>query len=129
MLTSSFQPQSTFKNAFLSRKAASQLYTHLAQRVDGSYVELNIDSAEESESAIIDPMPGWDSFVDEPSFKELRSFSIVKTPTAHDAHGKCIDCGKTITYKRSSKPAVVKRCVRCQSIHELTYETGHFAFI
>ncbi|MES2205543.1 MAG: TraR/DksA C4-type zinc finger protein [Pseudomonadota bacterium] len=129
MFNFSFQPQNIFNNPFVSSDKKQSSHTHLAQRLDGSYIELNIDSTEEDEVSIIDPMPSWDEIREEPSFKELHSFSIAKTPTASDIHGRCIDCGKTITYKRSSNLAVVKRCTRCQSIHELTYETGHFAFI
>jgi len=100
----------------------SQVRVFLAQRVDGSYVELKSDIRDKGDAALAETLIDFDNSMAEHRVEELRAIDMAKHRMAQGCYGKCIGCGEDISYKRLAVHPTAKRCIRCQSLYERMYE-------
>ena len=113
----------TLKKSLFTRESCvqSQVQGYLAQRVDGSYIELKADIKDEGDASVVDTLIDFDNSMAEYRVEELRAIDIAKNRLLEGCYGECIDCGEDISYKRLAVHPIAKRCIRCQSVHERTY--------
>jgi DnaK suppressor protein len=58
---------------------------------------------------------------------ELESIDAARKRMQQVHYGKCIDCDQSIGYQRLIACPTTQRCIRCQNIHERTYQTKPFS--
>lgn len=123
------QQLKSLKTSLFQREESvqTQVQIFMAQRVDGSYVELKGDIRDEGDASVADTLIDFDNSMAERRVEELKAIYAAKDRMMQGCYGACVDCGEDIDYRRLAVYPIAKRCLRCQSNHEHIYEGRRFA--
>ena len=105
----------------LSLKVKNEIRDALPQIADEKFVELAGEVHDAGDESVASMLEESHQILLERHLRELRRIDVARSRLAGGEIDRCTDCGGDIAYARLRVYPVATRCVRCQSLHENTY--------
>ena len=107
----------------LSARVKNEIREALPQIADEKFVELAGEVHDAGDESVASMLEESHQMLLERHLHELRRIDHARIRLAGGEIDRCTDCGGEIVYERLRVYPVATRCVRCQSLHEKTYNS------